>query len=118
MFTATLSCGRVLSYEARGFLPELGDVVPCLHHGYCSVAASRAGGGGVTDGYFRRAAPRAQDELVEWLRGRPEVSIHALRRERFTLRLIAAAEREGLVRVDLRAGRVALQRSQPQTWSA
>jgi hypothetical protein len=29
MFTATLQCGRVLSYEARSFQPEPGDLVPC-----------------------------------------------------------------------------------------
>jgi hypothetical protein len=32
--------------------------------------------------------------------------VHALKRERFTLRMIAAAERDGLVAVDLAAGRV------------
>jgi hypothetical protein len=47
-----------------------------------------------------------QSELVAWLRDRPVTTVHALRREGFTLRLVAAAERDGVVDVDLDAGRV------------
>jgi hypothetical protein len=56
----------------------------------------------------RRAQPKAQDELVAWLRGRSVTSVHALRRHRFTLRMVAAAERDGLVAVDLESGMVAI----------
>jgi hypothetical protein len=55
-----------------------------------------------------RAKPRAQDELLEWLRGRSTTSIHALRRHRFTLRMVASAERDGLVAVDHDTGQVAV----------
>ena len=37
MFTATLRCGTVLTFEARDFLPAGGDPVPCPWHGYCGV---------------------------------------------------------------------------------
>jgi hypothetical protein len=107
VYQATLSCGSVLAYEAKSFLPPVGQVVPCRQHGYCSVET--------TSGYRRgkassrvlpRATPRTEDELFEWLRERPETTVHALRRQRFTLRLLAAAERSGFVNLDLRAGRV------------
>jgi hypothetical protein len=106
MFTATLRCGTVLAYEARSFLPEVGDLVPCRHHGYCTVTETTRGTG--PGDFLPRATPRTQDELMEWLRHRPETTVHALRRQRFTLRVVAAAERDGLVDLDLRAGRVAL----------
>jgi hypothetical protein len=51
---------------------------------------------------------RAEDELLTWLRGRSETTIHALRRQRFTLRMSADAERDGLVAVDQETGTVAV----------
>lgn len=107
MFTATLHCGTVLSYEARDLLPASGEHVPCRRHGYCGVRdVGTRTDSTVTGPVLPRARPRAQHELVEWLRSRPVTTVHALRRERFTLRMIAAAERAGLVSVDLEAGRV------------
>ena len=109
MYSATLSCGTVLAYEARSLLPVGGELVPCRRHGYCvvqrlgrtqPVRCRRSG--------LQRARPRTQEELREWLRGRSVTTVHALRRHRFTLRLVAAAERDGLVAVDLETGRVAL----------
>ena len=109
MFTATLRCTRVLTYEAKSFLPQVGDLVPCRRHGYCAVDGIGLQGGAGADGQcFPRPAPRSQSELLEWLRRRPEASVSALRRQRFSLRMIADAERAGLVELDLRAGRVAL----------
>jgi hypothetical protein len=106
MFTATLRCGMVLTYEAPTFRPAPGDVVPCRHHGYCVVQlAGRATSGGA---FSPRAGPRAQSDLLDWLHGRRETTVHALRRRGFTLRLVAAAERDGLVELDLPAGRVAV----------
>lgn len=107
MFSATLRCGTVLTYEARGFLPASGERVPCPRHGYCGVDDVGTGTVPVSRGQvLPRARPRAQRELEEWLRERPVTSVHALKRERFTLRMIAAAERDGLITVDLEAGRV------------
>jgi hypothetical protein len=104
VFTATLRCGTVLSYEARTFRPDPGERVPCRHHGYCAVqlTSGAASGGAVPT----RAGRRAQSELVEWLRGRSETTVHALRRQGFTLRMVAAAERDGVVDVDYRVGQV------------
>lgn len=109
MYLAILACGTVLTFEARSFLPEAGESVPCRYHGYCMVerrARARSHTAGTRG--LRRARPRSQRELVEWLRARPETTIHALRRQRFTLRMLAAAERSGVVSVDLDTGRVAL----------
>lgn len=107
MFIATLRCGTVLTYEARDLLPSSGERVPCRRHGYCGVR--EVGRGSTSTAVVRalpRARPRAQHELEEWLRGRRVTTVHALKRQRFTLRMIAAAERDGLVTVDFEAGRV------------
>ena len=107
MFSAILRCGTVVAYEARDLLPASGERVPCRRHGYCGV--DEVGTTAVSSPArpaLPRARPRAQHELEEWLRDRPATTVHALRRERFTLRMLAAAEREGLVTVDLEAGRV------------
>lgn len=107
MFIATLRCGTVLTYEARDLLPASGERVPCRRHGYCGVHELGTGPRSTAAGpALPRARPRAQHELEEWLRNRPVTTIHALRRERFTLRMIAAAVRDGLVAVDFEAGRV------------
>jgi hypothetical protein len=107
MFIATLRCGTVLTYEARNLLPASGERVPCRRHGYCAVHEVGTREAPTTAAAARpRARPRAQYELAEWLRERPVTTVHALMRERFTLRMVAAAEREGLVTVDLEAGRV------------
>jgi hypothetical protein len=109
MFIATLRCGTVLTYEARGFLPTSGERVPCRRHGYCGVkVVSRSTASTTAGPALPRARPRAQHELEAWLRDRPATTVHALKRERFTLRMIAAAERKGLVTVDLETGRVRL----------
>jgi hypothetical protein len=97
----------VLSYEARSFVPVAGDVVPCRLHGYCVVELDlgRRGRPPVNSA-LPRATPRAQSELLEWLRDRPVTTVHALRRQRFTLRMVAAAAQQGLVDLDLLGGRV------------
>jgi hypothetical protein len=113
MFTAVLRCGTVLGYETQNLRPRPGDVVPCRRHGYCVVH----GAGSMSPGevpssraprvrYLTRARPRTQGELLAWLEGRQEASLCALRRRGFTLRLLAAAEREGRIVVDPLAGRV------------
>ena len=106
MFTATLRCGTVLSYEAPTFRPDPGEVVPCRLHGYCAVQLTSGSSSG--GAFSPRGRPRAQSELLDWLRGRSETTVHALRRHGFTLRMLAAAERDGLVNLDLLAGRVAV----------
>ena len=115
MYTATLRCGTVLSYEERNFLPAPGEPVPCCRHGYCIVDTccrttrreliSRAVPRART-----RTTPRAQEDLVEWLRGRRVTTVHVLRKHRFTLRVIVAAERDGLIALDLETGTVTLRR--------
>lgn len=107
-FTATLRCGTVLTYESRTFRPRIDELVPCRNHGYCVVTA--VGRPAPVAPTSRRAGTRAESELRAWLAGRSETTVHALRRHGFTLRTVAAAERRGLVVVDLPAGRVAVSR--------
>jgi hypothetical protein len=109
MYTASLVCGTELSYEARDFLPATGETVPCTRHGYCIVQhVDRSGPAAPSRRRRPRAEPRAQEELLEWLRGRSTTTVHALRRQRFSLRMIVTAERDGHVAVDLETGRVAV----------
>lgn len=106
-YTARLCCGIVLTYETSTFVPDVGAVVPCRRHGFCAVR-SRDGGDGRGGGTARVVRRRSQSELIAFLSSRSDTSVHALRRQGFTLRLIAAAERDGLVDVDLVTGRVAV----------
>ena len=101
MYTAVLGCGSVLTYEARSLVPTTGEWVPYRRHGYCAVI--RRGRAHGTQSRLRevtRARPREQHELVGWLEACPIATVAALRRHRFTLRLISEAEREGLIAVD------------------
>jgi hypothetical protein len=106
VFTAVLGCGSVLTYEARSFVPTTGEWVPCRRHGYCAVI--RHGRAHAPRSRRRRHVtrnqPREQHELLEWLQRCPVATVSALRRQRFTLRLIARAERDGLVAVDPATG--------------
>ena len=107
MYTVDLSCGTVLTFEASSFVPSEGESVPCLRHGYCVVerrGRQRARGPGGRR--LPRARPRQRQELLQWLDGCPATTITALRRQRFTLRLIAGVQRDGLVEVDWDTGTV------------
>ena len=109
VFTATLKCGAELAYEVRSFLPAAGATVPCRHHGYCAVEAT--GSGRLSDLRrlpFPRATRRTQGELLAWLQSTSVTTVNSLRRQRFTLRMIAAAERDGVIDVDLLGGTVVL----------
>lgn len=109
MFTATLHCGQRLAFEVRSFVPAEGELVPCRHHGYCLVSESGQADRDVPMRLIRsRRQLRSSRELVEFLRRRPVTTVHVLRRSRFTLRVVLAAQREGLVDADLVTGRVSL----------
>jgi hypothetical protein len=105
MYTATLNCGTMLAFEARSFVPSDGELVPCRRHGYCTVTDTGHGPGRGSR-FGRRARPRTEPELVEWLRHHRVTTVHALRRQRFTLRMLAAVAAEVVVDVDLTSGRV------------
>jgi hypothetical protein len=47
---------------------------------------------------------------LDYLRHEPVTNVHALRRQRITLRTVATAAENGLVDVDLESGRVAVRR--------
>ena len=107
-YTARLSCGTVLTYEAATFVPEVEESVPCRRHGYCSVTSRDRTDARAFREPSRRAQRRSQAELLDFLRRRPITSIHALKQNRFTLRIVTAAEKDGLVDVDLLTGQIAL----------
>ena len=95
VYTARLNCGTVLSYEARSFLPMAGELVPCRRHGHCEVAVSGQPDGAAVPGRpgLRRARARSQEELLEFMLRERVTTVHALRRQRFTLRTVARAAR-------------------------
>ena len=107
-YSAGLSCGTVLTYEAASFLPDVGDSVPCRRHGFCTVDSRDASDGRSTPDAHRVTRRRSQGELVAFLRTRSVTSVHTLRTHRFTLRVVARAQKDGLVHLDLVAGRVVL----------
>ena len=102
--TATLACGAVSEYEAPDLVPAAGDVVPCRRHGHCPVAFACPTGRGALGRPVLARPPRSQADLMAHLQRRGTMTLRALRRERFSLRFIALAEKEGLVHVDLLAG--------------
>jgi hypothetical protein len=106
-YTATLYCDNVLTYEAPTLVPDVGEVVPCRRHGFCAVKSREMGGGHGGSAAGRAARRNSQTELVAFPREHPTTTIHELRRCRFPLRLLAAAQKEGLVDVDFVTGRVA-----------
>ena len=112
-YSARLGCGTVLTYEAASFLPDVGERVPCRRHGFCTVNSRDEGDGRGTGDPHRVTRRRSQGELVAFLRTRPVTSIHTLRQHRFTLRVVAAAQKDGLVQLDLVAGRVVLRGQGP-----
>lgn len=116
MYTATLRCGTVLDYEARSFRPDPGDLVPCRRHGFCSVQLTSGPASGGAFG--RRASRRSHGELLDWLGGRSQTTVHALLRRGFTLRMVAAAERDGVVDVDVWSGEVKVLAGDPRRGDA
>jgi hypothetical protein len=107
-YAARLCCGTVLTYEAANFVPDVGETVPCRRHGFCTVNSRDESDGRGVGSAHRAVRRRSQHELVAFLKTRPVTSIHTLRQHRFTLRVVAAAQKEGLVHLDLVAGRVVL----------
>lgn len=104
---AWLTCGQVLTYEARSFVPQVGEVVPCHRHGYCRVIDTER----VRDQPWRRgprrSPRRSQEELLDFLNRNPVTSLNALRKRGFSLRMVTAAQREASVDVDVITGRIA-----------
>ena len=112
-YAAELCCGVVLTYEVPSFLPDVGESVPCLRHGFCRVASRAAGDGRGVGTVVRTLDRRSQPELLAFLRQTPVTTVHVLRRQRFPLRMVTAAQRDGHLDVDLATGRVTLRRAGP-----
>lgn len=107
-YAARLGCGTALTYETPTFVPAVGEVVPCRRHGFCPVTSRDVGDGRGVGRAARTTHRRSQGELMAFMRSRPVMTIHALRRQGFTLRILNTAQRSGLVDVDLVMGRVTL----------
>lgn len=104
---ARLSCGSVLTYDAPSFVPALGESVPCPRHGYCTVTAHERVERHLP-GPSSKPPRKSVGELTKFLDRQPVTAVGLLRRNGFTLRIVTAAEKQGLVDVDLISGRVAL----------
>jgi hypothetical protein len=114
-YVARLCCGTVLTYEAANFVPDVGETVPCRRHGFCTVHSRDESDGRGVGGTRRAVHRRSQGELMAFFRERAITEIYTLRQHRFTLRVVAAAHEEGLVHLDLVAGRVVLGGQDPGT---
>ena len=112
-YAARLCCGTVLTYEAANFVPDVGETVPCRRHGFCAVHSKDEGDGRGAGNAHRAPGRRSQGELVAFLRTRSVTSLYTLRQHRFTLRVVAAAQKDGLVHLDLVAGKVVLRSQGP-----
>ena len=112
-YAAKLCCGTVLTYEAASFVPDVGETVPCRRHGFCTVNSRDEVDGRGAGNVRPVTRRRSQEELVAFLSTRSVTSVHTLRQHRFTLRVVAAAHEQGLVHLDLVAGRVVLGNGAP-----
>jgi hypothetical protein len=114
LFAAQLRCGTKLHYEWASLLPELGETVPCRHHGFCAVVSVfEASARAPLRPSRRRPAPPSTDDLISYLRSRRRAWFSELRRHRFTLRVICAAHAHGVVEIDWNAGCVDLRLPEP-----
>ena len=104
VYAAELQCGCLLTYEASTFVPDIDEGAPCRQHGFLPghVARSRRRPGRRRK--FPSGAPEIAGRHDGLLRDRPVATVHALRRRGLTLRLVAAAQENGLVDIDLLRG--------------
>jgi hypothetical protein len=107
-YVARSCCGAALTYEAPTFVPVVGEVVPCRRHGFCAVECRETCDGRGADADARSGQCRSQAELLAFLTGRPVTTVHVLHSRRFTLRVVAAAQKAGHVDIDLVTGQVRL----------
>jgi hypothetical protein len=99
-WSTRLTCGVELHYRESSFLPRVGEMVPCPRHGYCPAGWAGGRENRMPERAATRARPRTPEELLDQLRREPTTTVAGLRRQRFSLRLIAAAARDGQLRVD------------------
>lgn len=101
-FCAELRCGSRLFYEWAHLVPAAGELVPCHAHGYCAVTLNVNVPRTVRP--RARAKRRTSDELLEYIGRHDIVRLAELRRRRFSLRLVAIAEKAGALEVDWELG--------------
>jgi hypothetical protein len=95
-----LRCGSTVYFANANLAPREGEVMPCLRHGYCGVEEVEAITSVSRLSTRRRAARRTVAEMVAYLQHMGICTDSQLRLERFTLRLVHRAAREGLVEVE------------------
>lgn len=106
--SAVLICGHILYYQTASILPRVGEDVPCVRHGYCSVVATPLSRENASAVQPARNPPRTCDQLMAFLHDKSSATLSELRRARFTLRLVEDARREGSVVVDADTERVSV----------
>lgn len=104
-----LCCGNYLHFAIDVPPPQIGTLIACARHGYCAVAATErrtVDESAAQRSRGRRSAsvPRSQQELRQFLLLHPKVTLAMLRRHRFTLRRVAAAEQAGELSIDWDSG--------------
>lgn len=95
-----LQCGQRLTFATRSAAPRAGDAVPCSRHGWCRAVSVAERVRRADARRTRRRRPRTEDELLKYLRVHGRVTVGELRRNRFTLRLVAALLVSGLIDVE------------------
>ena len=98
-----LDCGEQRRYRHTA-VPGAGEDVPCVRHGYCRVAQQLRDS--PTTRLRSRRPRRTECELAALVAVHRQMSLHRLRVDGFTLRLVAAAAADGILCVDLDAGLV------------
>jgi len=99
-----LDCGATIYFANANLAPRKGEVVPCLRHGYCCVEEVEPLVSSATLRTRRRAPRRTVTELLVHMQKVGTCTVSQLRLERFTLRLVDRAARDGLVDVEARGG--------------
>ena len=120
---ARLACGYVIKYARSSFVPHEHESVPCVRHGYCVVVQAHPGRDEPETNSYRSAEhhelshqsdkeiklaswPSRRTALLNYLSQKEKTSLYAMNRHGFTLRWLIAAEREGLLHLDLDTGDV------------
>lgn len=95
-----LRCGSAVYFPNANLAPRAGEVMPCLRHGYCGVEEVEPTSP-ATLPTRRRAPRRTAAELLAHVRVMGTCTLANLRSERFTLRLVNDAVREGSITIDV-----------------
>lgn len=93
-----LTCGRECLFSSVATAPSVGDLVPCLEHGYCRVVLSGPIKASKPNSSLRRPRRTVEDLLTHLAQNRTQ-SLQQMRRAGFTLRVVSMAAQSGQVQI-------------------